>query len=137
MARSEIDLFFSERTVVRDPRRSLAAPVDIATTHFDDASLPRQRARYALELFKGATRDKEKRRAGQPGGKRQGDFPPHVTIVHPRTSDRGRQAWDELASIGTGARFTITHVAITAYDGNHWQTLRLLPLTGTGRQADT
>jgi 2'-5' RNA ligase superfamily len=58
------------------------------------------------------------------------DFPPHVTIVHPRTSGRGRQAWDELASIRTGARFTITHVAITAYHGNRWQTLRLLPLTG-------
>jgi hypothetical protein len=44
------------------------------------------------------------------------DFPPHVTIVHPRTSDRGRQAWDELAG--------------TAFRRGHWQTLRSLPLTG-------
>ncbi len=65
------------------------------------------------------------------------DFPPHVTIAHPHTSDRGRHAWDELAGTRIDARFTITHVAITAYDGNRWQTLQLLPLTGTSRQADT
>ena len=62
------------------------------------------------------------------------DFPPHVTIVHPRTSDRGHQAWDELAGTHIDARFTITHVALTASSGDRWQTLRLLPLTGTRHQ---
>ena len=57
------------------------------------------------------------------------DFPPHVTVVHPRTSDRGRQAWDELADTHIDARFTVTQVAVTAFSGNRWQTLRLLPLT--------
>jgi hypothetical protein len=63
------------------------------------------------------------------------DFPPHVTIVHPRTSDRGQQAWEELAGTHLDARFTITHVAVTAFSGGRWLTLRLLPLRssrGTG-----
>jgi 2'-5' RNA ligase len=61
------------------------------------------------------------------------DFPPHVTIVHPRTSGRGKQAWNELAGMQLDARFTITNVAITAYDGQRWPTLQAIPLTG--RQA--
>ena len=65
------------------------------------------------------------------------DFPSHVTIVHPRTSDCGHQAWDELDNIRIDGPFTITYVAVTAHDGNRWQTLRLLPLTGTSRPAGT
>jgi 2'-5' RNA ligase superfamily len=75
-------------------------------------------------------------RAAVPPG-RMIDFPPHVTMVHPRTSGRGRQAWDELAGTHIDARFTITHVAITASRSGSWQALRLLPLTGTGHQAGT
>lgn len=59
-------------------------------------------------------------------------FPPHVTIVHPRTSERGPQAWDELAATRIDARFTITRVVVTAFDGSRWQTQRELPLTGPG-----
>jgi hypothetical protein len=70
------------------------------------------------------------RAAAIPPGRMIG-FPPHVTIVHPRTSDRGRQAWDELAGTRIDARFTVTHVAVTADTGHHWQTLRLIPLTGS------
>lgn len=62
------------------------------------------------------------------------DFPSHVTIVHPRTSDRGRQAWDELEDTRIDARFAITHLAVTAYSDTRWRTLRLLSLTGTGPQ---
>jgi len=58
------------------------------------------------------------------------DFQPHVTIVHPRTSGRGEQAWNELAGMRFDARFTITDVAITAYDGLRWTTLQTIPLTG-------
>lgn len=57
-------------------------------------------------------------------------FPAHVTIVHPRTSNLGEQAWAELATCSISVRFTITRVAITAFDGDRWQTLRILPLTG-------
>ena len=60
------------------------------------------------------------------------DFPPHVTIVHPRTSGRGHQAWAELAGTRIDARFTITQVAITASGGDRWQTRRLLPLAASG-----
>jgi 2'-5' RNA ligase len=60
------------------------------------------------------------------------DFPPHVTIVHPRTSALGDQAWAELASAPIQARFTISKIAITAHDGGRWQSLQVIPLTGRG-----
>ena len=56
------------------------------------------------------------------------DFPPHVTIVHPRTSCLGKQAWQALAAIQLEAQFTVTHLAITASDGLRWRTIRRLPL---------
>jgi 2'-5' RNA ligase len=58
------------------------------------------------------------------------DFQPHVTIVHPRTSTRGGQAWNKLADMHFDAEFTISNVAITAYDGQRWPTLQTIPLTG-------
>ena len=58
------------------------------------------------------------------------DFPPHVTIVHPRTSCLGKQAWQALAATQLDAQFTVIHLAITAFDGLRWHTVRRLPLTG-------
>jgi hypothetical protein len=58
-------------------------------------------------------------------------FPAHVTIVHPRTSNRGEQAWAQLVEIHVDAAFTIAEVAMTAYDGNRWLSLQTLPLTGS------
>lgn len=58
------------------------------------------------------------------------DFPPHVTIVHPRTSRFGEQAWAELANSHPAARITISQIAITAYDGDRWPTVQIIPLTG-------
>jgi 2'-5' RNA ligase len=69
------------------------------------------------------------REAAVPAGHAIG-FPPHVTIVHPRTSRHGEQAWNELAGLHVDARFTITEVAITAYDGQRWPTLLTIPLAG-------
>jgi len=57
-------------------------------------------------------------------------FPPHVTIVHPRTSRLGQQAWQALAEVRLDAQFTVNEVAITASDGRRWHTMRRLPLTG-------
>ena len=58
------------------------------------------------------------------------DFPPHVTIVHPRTSDPGEQAWNDLATAQVDGSFILTEVAITASSGDRWQTVPLLTLTG-------
>jgi len=58
-------------------------------------------------------------------------FQPHVTIVHPRTSRRGEQAWAELAEIHVDVAFTVADIAITAYDGDRWVTLQAIPLTGS------
>ncbi len=55
-------------------------------------------------------------------------FPPHITIVHPRTSRLGERAWAELAACSLRIRFTVTCVAITAFDGDRWPALRILPL---------
>lgn len=61
------------------------------------------------------------------------DFPPHVTVVHPRTSAQGERAWAELAGTRIQLRCTISRVAITAFDGGRWQTLQILALTGRKR----
>ncbi len=60
-------------------------------------------------------------------------FPPHVTIVHPRTSHRGDQAWADLASTRIDTRFTITEVAFTAFNGNLWPTSRSFPSPAASR----
>jgi hypothetical protein len=58
------------------------------------------------------------------------DFPAHTTIAHPRTSRRGEQAWAELGGLHLDIRFTISQVAITAYDGDRWPSVATFPLTG-------
>lgn len=58
-------------------------------------------------------------------------FPPHITIVHPRTSGLGEQAWAELAACSLSIRFRVTCVAITAFDGDRWPALRVLHLAAT------
>jgi hypothetical protein len=61
------------------------------------------------------------------------DFPPHVTIVHPRTSSLGDHAWAELASMRIRACFTIAEIVVTAYDGHRWPSLQVIPLTRCDR----
>jgi 2'-5' RNA ligase len=58
------------------------------------------------------------------------EFPPHVTIVHPRTSVLGEQAWRSVAATHLRTEFMVTEVATTASDGNRWQIVQRLPLTG-------
>jgi hypothetical protein len=58
------------------------------------------------------------------------DFPLHVTVVHLRTSDRGEAAWAELADTQVLGTFVIDEVAITAFDGARWRTVREYPLSG-------
>lgn len=58
-------------------------------------------------------------------------FPPHITIVHPRTSALGEQAWAELAACSLSIRFTVACVAITAFDGARWPAQRVLQLAAT------
>jgi GNAT superfamily N-acetyltransferase len=48
--------------------------------------------------------------------------PPHVTLVHPRTSRRGRELWDSGADRHHEGEFTADQVAITVFDGARWIT---------------
>jgi len=57
--------------------------------------------------------------------------PPHVTLVHPRTSRRGRDFWDSGAYPGHAGEFTAQEVAITAFDGTRWVVLETFALGRT------
>ena len=52
-------------------------------------------------------------------------FPPHMTLIHPRTSSRGREFWEQ----GHGQHpqyqqhdleFTVDELTVTAFDGVKW-----------------
>ncbi len=51
------------------------------------------------------------------------DFPPHVTLVHPRTSDRAHEFWNSPRNAEFGEEFCVASVAITALDGRKCGTL--------------
>ena len=55
---------------------------------------------------------------------------PHVTLVHPRTSSRGRELWDRGVYEEQGPEFTAEEVTITAFDGTKWVVLMTCPLRG-------
>jgi 2'-5' RNA ligase len=56
---------------------------------------------------------------------------PHVTLVRPRTSRRGREFWDSGCYRQHGQEFTTEEVAITAFDGVRWVTLMTFALAGS------
>lgn len=58
------------------------------------------------------------------------DFPPHVTVVHPRTSVRGMQAWESIGDLRWDIEFVATEVAITLFTGEGWEIAGRFPLTG-------
>ena len=55
-------------------------------------------------------------------------FTPHVTLVHPRTSGRGRELWDSRAYRPRAAAFTVRELAVTAFDGIRWVVVAAFPL---------
>jgi 2'-5' RNA ligase len=59
-------------------------------------------------------------------------FPPHVTLIHPRTSARGRTFWEQCQYQSRDREFTVAEVAITAFDGTKWIILEQFAL-GHGR----
>jgi GNAT superfamily N-acetyltransferase len=60
-------------------------------------------------------------------------FAPHVTVVHPRTSRRGRELWESGAYQPEPAAFTVGEVSLTAYDGARWSVTATVPLAGRAR----
>jgi hypothetical protein len=49
----------------------------------------------------------------------------------PRTSTRGVDAWRALGGMTLGSEFWINSIAITAWDGQTWPTLAVIPLGGS------
>ena len=58
------------------------------------------------------------------------EFAPHVTLVHPRTSSRGRECWEAIRPRASSVEFTATAVAMMAFDGARWNALETFPLQG-------
>ena len=61
-------------------------------------------------------------------------FPPHVTLVHPRTSGRGDDFRDSGWSRRGDAGFMAQEVAITAFDGARWVVLGTFRLRGASER---
>jgi 2'-5' RNA ligase len=59
-------------------------------------------------------------------------FPPHVTLIHRRTSPRGRDFWDHSRYQPDVQEFTVAELAITAFDSTTWVVLERLPLGREG-----
>jgi 2'-5' RNA ligase len=57
-------------------------------------------------------------------------FPPHVTLIHPRTSSRGRTFWERASFHPPEIAFTPDEIAITAFDGTRWMTVEKVALRG-------
>jgi 2'-5' RNA ligase len=61
---------------------------------------------------------------------------PHVTLVHPRTSNEATAAWAVLGGRAIGGETTVDEVVVTAFDGSRWASLssfRLRDRNGTSR----
>jgi hypothetical protein len=56
------------------------------------------------------------------------EFPLHVTLVHPRTSSRGREFWEQANLQLPESEFLVKEVAITAFNGAKWTTLHRFAL---------
>jgi 2'-5' RNA ligase len=55
---------------------------------------------------------------------------PHVTLVHPRTSKRGLEAWTVLQGTDLDVGVAVGQAAITAFNGRAWRTDATFPLIG-------
>jgi len=53
-----------------------------------------------------------------------------VTIVHPRTTNRGPAAWERLAGRRIDTEETVEELSITAFDAGCWRVAATFPLRG-------
>jgi 8-oxo-dGTP diphosphatase len=63
-----------------------------------------------------------------PPARQDAGVEPHVTVVHPRHSNLGEHAWQTIADLKIGARFAVTEIAVTAFDGRRWRKLERVSL---------
>ncbi len=53
---------------------------------------------------------------------------PHVTLVHPRTTNRGQAAWRAVGGTSFDLDFVVRQLAVTAFDGDRWRTVNPVEL---------
>jgi 8-oxo-dGTP diphosphatase len=58
------------------------------------------------------------------------DGRPHVTLVHPRTTNRGAVACEELLGTASDAELDVREIAVTAFDGRTWPAVERFELSG-------
>jgi hypothetical protein len=58
------------------------------------------------------------------------DVPPHVTVTHPRTSDRGEECLAALASRPVALELTVREVLFTETTAGAWTVLRRFRMAG-------
>jgi len=68
-----------------------------------------------------------------PAAEQRPDVAPHVTVVHPRHSNLGAEAWSNVGAQNVRRRFEVSEVAITAFDGRSWKTVSEARLAGGHR----
>ena len=56
------------------------------------------------------------------------DFPPHVTLVHPRTSARASELWAKARNTKLDLTFTASEISATAFEGATWHTIETFKL---------
>ncbi len=62
------------------------------------------------------------------GGSDPVEAKPHVTLVHPRTTNRGDACWSAVRETGFEVDFTVRRVEFVAFDGGTWPTVSSLRL---------
>jgi 8-oxo-dGTP diphosphatase len=69
-----------------------------------------------------------------PAARQPAGVEPHVTVVHPRHSNLGEQAWRAVADSGIGGRFSISEITATVFDGRRWHSVERIPLAGVANE---
>jgi 8-oxo-dGTP diphosphatase len=71
-------------------------------------------------------------RARVVSGHAERDVSPHVTIVHPRTTNRSDAAWKQLMGVQFHDQWIVNEVTLTAFNADGWSIVETVPLTDPG-----
>ncbi|MFC4069606.1 2'-5' RNA ligase family protein [Actinoplanes subglobosus] len=61
------------------------------------------------------------------------EFPPHATVVHPRTSSRGPECWAAFRGMSLSGEFTVSEIVHTTTTAEVFTVEQRFPLLGSAR----